>query len=104
MGKCKITVIKRDYHQDLAGEYCNSSTKFCPVFNEGDIFYAKFGQPEKFCGWAWNDIYRVVTTLMSGGNYSRGEFEGWMKRDNEMIACCTDGIRPVTFKIEYIEE
>lgn len=26
--------------------------------------------------------------------------KGWMKRENEMIACCSDGTRPMIFKIE----
>ena len=29
--------------------------------------------------------------------------EGWMERENEMIACCSDGTRPVVFKIERID-
>lgn len=29
--------------------------------------------------------------------------KGWMKRENEMIACCSDGMRPIIFKIERID-
>ena len=29
--------------------------------------------------------------------------KGWMKRENEMITCCSDGTRPVIFKIERID-
>lgn len=104
MKKCKITVVKKMLHNDLAERYCQSDVGFCPCFMEGDTFVAGFDQPENFCGWAWNDIYRFVSVLLSGGSYSSGIFEGWMKKDNEMIACCTDAIRPVTFKIEIIEE
>lgn len=104
MKKCKITVIKKTLNSDLAKDYCQSQVGFCPCFNEGDVFIAGFDQPDKFCGWAWNDIYRFVSVLLSGGNYSSGVFEGWMIKDNVMIACCTDAIRPVTFKIELIEE
>ncbi|MGB9978799.1 TIGR04076 family protein [Methanobacterium sp.] len=32
------------------------------------------------------------------------DFEGWMKDDKIMIACCTDAIHPVIFKIEKIDE
>ncbi len=28
----------------------------------------------------------------------------WNKRDGQTIACCTDGIRPVVFKIEAITQ
>jgi uncharacterized repeat protein (TIGR04076 family) len=102
--KCKITVLKRTLNSDLAKEYCKSQTGLCPCFIEGDTFFAGFDQPDKFCGWAWNDIYRFVTVLLSRGNFSSGVFEGWMKKDNEMIVCCTDAIRPVIFKIELIED
>ncbi|MFA6363123.1 TIGR04076 family protein [Methanoregula sp.] len=29
--------------------------------------------------------------------------EGWMKDERTMIACCSDGIRPVVFRIERID-
>lgn len=29
---------------------------------------------------------------------------GWVKKENTMIACCSDGTRPVIFKIERIDE
>ena len=29
--------------------------------------------------------------------------KGWMERENEMICCCSDGTRPVIFKIERID-
>lgn len=29
--------------------------------------------------------------------------KSWMKKENEMIACCLDGTRPVIFKIERID-
>lgn len=104
MKKCKITIIKRDLHKDLAEDYCKSKVELCQCFKDGDVFFAGFDQPEGFCGWAWNDIYKFVSALLSGGNYSTGVFKDWMKNENEMIACCTDAIRPVTFRIELIEE
>ena len=103
MKKCRITVLKCDYNKDLAKEYCKTETTLCPCFKEGDTFIAGFDQPENFCGWAWTDIYKIVSVFQSGGNFSSGAFEGWMKNQNVMIACCTDAIRPVTFKIECIE-
>lgn len=29
--------------------------------------------------------------------------KGWMKEENTMITCCSDGTRPVIIKIERIE-
>ena len=44
----------------------------------------------KFCSEAWDCVSRYI--------------EGWMKEENEMIACCNDGTRPVIFKIERVDE
>lgn len=101
--KCKITVLKKNLDVELAGEYCLNEVTSCPVFEEGQEFITGFEKPEGFCDWAWNDIHKVVTVLLSGGNFKEGNFEGWMKDENTMLACCTDAIRPVIFKIERIE-
>ncbi|MFX0209054.1 MAG: TIGR04076 family protein [Candidatus Hodarchaeota archaeon] len=42
---------------------------------------------------------------MQGGNFRNyigktGKIWKWMKTDNTYITCCTDGIRPVIFKLE----
>ena len=101
--QCKITVLKKNLNKDLAKEYCQNEVMSCPAFEEGQEFKAGFEKPEGFCDWAWNDIYRFVAVLLSGGNFSKDIFENWMKDDKTMIACCTDAIRPVTFKIERID-
>ncbi len=99
--KCKITILKKMMNQDLAKEFCQETVTPCPVFQEGQVFiYDHFGEgtkPANFCEHAWNDIYKFVITLASGGT-----FLGWMKQDQTGIACCTDGIRPVVFKLEMI--
>ena len=41
------------------------------------------------------DIY----TGLQGGSIMRG----WMAKENEMICCCSDGTRPVIFKVERID-
>ncbi|MGZ7096353.1 MAG: TIGR04076 family protein, partial [Methanobacterium sp.] len=102
--KCKITVLNIDLNEELAHEYCQNDVTKCPVFAEGNEFIAGFEKPDGFCDWAWNDIYRFIAVLLSGGNFSKDHFEGWMKGNKTMIACCTDAIRPVTFKIERIDE
>jgi uncharacterized repeat protein (TIGR04076 family) len=45
---------------------------------------------------------RYVFAFVSGG----GDFfdRRWMKEGNTMIACCNDGIRPVVFKLERIDQ
>ena len=101
--KCKITVLKKNLDKELAEEYCQDEAASCPAFSQGQEFIAGFEKPEGFCDWAWNDIHKFVAVLLSGGNFSKDYFEGWMKDDTTMIACCTDAIRPVTFKIERID-
>jgi uncharacterized repeat protein (TIGR04076 family) len=32
----------------------------------------------------------------------KGDFGTWMVDPNTFIACCTDGIKPVVFKIERL--
>ncbi|MGE5682669.1 MAG: TIGR04076 family protein [Bacillota bacterium] len=106
MAKCRITVLKRTLNEDLAGKYVNNPVGPCEIFKEGQefIFRSFEGKPEGFCEWAWNDIYKTVVTLNRGGNFSTDIFEGWMKNDRTMITCCTDGIRPVIFHVERIDE
>jgi len=99
----KITVLKKELDEKLATEYCQNEVTSCPLFEEGQEFITGFEKPEGFCDWAWNDMLRFVAVLHAGGNFSKDNFKGWMKDDKTMIACCTDAIRPVTFKIERID-
>lgn len=54
----------------------------------------------KFCSEAWDCVSRYIYAGLQGGSI----MEGWMKEENEMIACCNDGTRPVIFKIERVDE
>ena len=54
--------------------------------------------PEKFY-MEWDAISRYIYTGLQGGSIMKG----WMKKENEMITCCSDGTRPVIFKIERID-
>jgi len=101
---CKITVLKTLYHQDLAEEYRHAHIHKgpCPFFKEGQEFIVNYmtEKPEGFdCDWAWNDIHKVLLALML-----KGDFSTWMKNPNNFITCCTDGIKPVIFKIERLEQ
>jgi uncharacterized repeat protein (TIGR04076 family) len=106
MASCKITVLKRTLNSDLAAEYVEMTVQPCGAFREGQEFIvsADLGKPEGFCTWAWDDIYKTVVTLARGGNFSDGIFQGWMKNPHCMVTCCSDGIRPVIFKVERREE
>lgn len=105
MAECRITVLKRTFDAGLAEEHLKQEQGPCPVFREGQEFVTSnaMERPQGFCDWAWNDIYRMVAVLSRGGNFSRGgDYDGWMKDDRSIIACCTDGIRPVIFRVERI--
>jgi uncharacterized repeat protein (TIGR04076 family) len=102
MSKLKITVLRTMSNADFAAEYCESADVTpCTAFKEGQEFVldSPMDCPEGFCGWAWEDLHKGVLTLMKGGS-----FKGWMKDDKTLISCCTDGIRPVVFKLERIDE
>ena len=99
----KITVIKTSTFKDLQ-TYAVSEIKPCHVLKEGQEFTTTYEKPNGFCDWAWNDIHPYVSAMLAGGNFAEGMYKGWMKDKNTVIACCTDGLRPVVFRIEKIEE
>lgn len=103
--KCRITVLRRECHQDLQNEYlADPGSGKCPFFREGqefmvdsdNFFRMMYGE---FCAEAWDCISRYVYAALQGGSIMRG----WTKDENVMIACCNDGTRPVIFKLERID-
>lgn len=104
MAKCKITVLRRMLNEDYAREYCaNPETGICTAFQEGQVFVLdNQDKPAGFCEEAWSAITRYVFAFVTGG----GDFFSgrWMKDGKTMIACCNDGIRPVVFKLERVDE
>ena len=98
MTDVKITVVKKMTNKGLIDRYGGVEPQ-CQLFKIGDEFIVKKGEiPEGFCSWAWADIHRDVTVLALDGNFP------WVKEKGVGISCCTDGFRPVVFKLERIEE
>jgi uncharacterized repeat protein (TIGR04076 family) len=99
MAKCKITVLKRTIHQDLVDEYLKEPMAQCEQFHDGQEFVVEspWSAPEGFCVWAWADIRKEIFAILLGANLP------WAKPSNVAIACCTDGFRPVIFKVERID-
>lgn len=100
---CKISVLKTLHHQDLAAEYRRPDVHQgpCPIFKVGDEFTVNYlaERPKEFkCDWAWHDIHKIIMILMTNGNFGT-----WMKNKDNFITCCTDGVKPVIFKVERIE-
>ncbi|MBR4225695.1 MAG: TIGR04076 family protein [Candidatus Methanomethylophilaceae archaeon] len=126
--KVKVTVIDKKLYPELQEEYCSDPRSGpCPCYNVGDEFVFErdersdhfwhgglntlvrtAGDPDKVaggprmphCSEAWDAISRYIYAGLQGGSIMRG----WMKDERVMIACCSDGTRPVIFKIERIDE
>lgn len=124
----KVTVLDTKCYKDIQEKYCmNPKAGPCPCYNAGDEFIFRRdderddfwhigldtlvktnADPDKiaggpkmpFCSEAWDAIARYIYTGLQGGSIMKG----WMKNENEMITCCSDGTRPVIFKIERIDE
>ena len=102
MSQAKITVLKRTEHRDLIKAYGppdlreSDESHICPVFSDNQEFIIESPHrpPEDFCPWAWADIRKEVLTVMSGGSF--------FVEDGPAITCCTDGFRPVIFKVERL--
>lgn len=103
MKKCKITVLKRNFDEDLAKEYGVDGLTACPMLKEGQIFYADWECPEGFCNEAWKAIYQYVFVLSHGMN-NLFYYGDWIKEKGVAVCSCNDGLRPVVFKIEAPEK
>ena len=96
----RITVIMKAFNKDVIDtylpEYAKKATP-CAVFEEGQVFDIKGpfpAMPKGFCYWAWCDIQRNVAMACMGAKLPSGcEF-----------TCCSDGLRPVTFRIEPVAD
>ena len=102
--KVKITVIKKFSSKDILGHYfkfpSGTEMKDCTVIELGQEFIVEdeLAMPEGFCRWAWVDIYRDVAILTMGGNFAGGDLAGFK------YSACSDGLKPVVFKLERINE
>lgn len=103
MDRVKITVVKKLNNDDLFGSTppaeCTLEAE-CPAVKLGQEFIVEELPkcPADFCAWAFSDIYRDVVHLSLGGNFP------WIKEPGVILSCCTDGCRPVIFKLERLED
>jgi uncharacterized repeat protein (TIGR04076 family) len=99
--KVKITVLKRQDPKEIFDEYPVKEKDWfvpCKIYEDGQEFILEenLAMPENFCTSAWNTIYPNVRLLSFGGNLPFFDEEG------VAISCCSDGMRPVIFKLERI--
>jgi len=92
----KITVVKKLFNKDLVDKYTDNPAEWkpCQKFEIGQEFIVSkdepWNMPKGFCGWAWADMQKIVWGMARGG-------------PKLFITCCTDGYRPVIFKLERNE-
>jgi len=99
--KLKITVLKRQDPSEIFEALPVARKDWmvpCKVYEDGQEFIVEenLRMPEGFCPSAWYAIYPNVKTLGFGGNLPYFDEKG------VAVSCCTDGLRPVIFKIEVI--
>lgn len=125
--KVKVTVIDKKLYPELQAQYCaDPASGACPCYHVGDVFiFERYKDADDFwhmglntlkqtaetaegtaggtvfphCSEAWDAIARYIYTGLQGGAIMRG----WMNDERVMIACCSDGTRPVIFKIERMD-
>lgn len=125
--KVKVTVIDKKLYPELQHQYCTDpNAGVCPCYHIGDTFiFERYGTADDFwhmgqhtltqseypahtaaggsefphCSEAWDAIARYIYTGLQGGSIMRG----WMSDERVMIACCSDGTRPVIFKIQRMD-
>lgn len=97
----KITVLRRFAPKEVFDKPPighSSDLGKCTIFEDGQEFIISDGKmPEGFCVWAWDDIYKSVLTLRYNGDFP------WFTEAGATVTNCTDGLRPVIFRIERIE-
>ena len=95
-------IKKLDMRELFGDEDVGAADNFAPVcslFEVGDEFIVgAAGMPDGFCQGAFWDLATRISGLRFGANYP------WMKEEGTAVCPCSDGLRPVIFKLERLEE
>ena len=99
--KLKITVLKRLDPQEMFDTLPVTLKKPmgpCSIFHDGQVIHVdeSLRMPDGFCETAWRNFYHNIRTLGYGGGLP------FFEETNVAINSCTDGMRPVIFKIEQV--
>ncbi len=86
----RITVLKHAEQPEYQ-KYGGGDIKACTVVRDGQQFVAErpWTKPQGMCDWAWADIRAYLPFVFAG-------------EPDQMVACCTDGYRPVFFRLERL--
>lgn len=103
--RCRVTVLRRECYTDLQSLFLDEPESGpCPLFNTGQQFEIDPAQINsmiargEFCDKAWKCICSKIDSKMNDKCDSASNPD-W---SNTVIACCSDGTRPVVFKVELL--
>ena len=108
----KITVVRTLAMKDLADqvgavrpgdEMEGTGLHACPFFREGMVFTVVTNpyencKPTGFCDWAWADIWKDVLLVADRAGHAED-----VKEVKPHFCCCTDGLRPVIFRLDAVD-
>ncbi len=101
MVKIKITVLKVFTPEDVFGDKLirpdGKVVEPCSLKEGQEYFTDGFTKPEGFCGWAFDDFRKDFYLLAFGGDLPDTP-------KGIVYTVCSDGKRPVCFKLERLEE
>ena len=103
MTKVKISVVKSFSKKDVFGDELPDGLKgpldVCDTHRPGqEFFFDGSGCPEGLCNWAYSDIQKEIVHIYHGGD------NHWIEEPGVGYAACTDGMKPVLFRIERVED
>ena len=98
MKQIRIEVIGKRFYEDLAKDYGSEGLTKCPFHRVGEVFYTNYCRPNGFCDDAWDAIHHYVFAMTHGAKGPWCNSDSKVK-ENEVIVCCQDGLRPTLFKI-----
>ena len=101
--KMRVTVVKKLDMRDIFGDEdtgcADTMDPICGAFKIGDEFIIDGGGcPPGFCAGAFTDLFKWISGMRAGADYC------WMKKPGLMYGACSDGLRPVIFKLERLDE
>lgn len=96
----KITILRKLRVDDIHEDYAKMNIPIvCAKGKEGDEYISKSCQiPDKFCTGAWDGLKSKVCLLAKGDN------SPYVRQEGVAIHSCNDGLHPVIFKLERIED
>lgn len=107
MSRVRITVVEHVVHTELQRQHLNrdqfpEAVGTCPRMQLGKTFIVEGVHPVKpddfECWDAWIDLQRFLVAVQHGGSFP------WMRQPGTAIVSCSDGMRPVSFRIERLDD